>query len=24
MAKTSANEQIKEFVGSGPFIFKQD
>src|ERR1700760_3801154 len=24
MAKTSPNEQIKEFIGSGPFIFKQD
>jgi peptide/nickel transport system substrate-binding protein len=24
MAKTPASEQIKEFVGSGPFIFKQD
>jgi peptide/nickel transport system substrate-binding protein len=24
MAKTPATEQIKEFVGSGPFIFKQD
>ncbi len=24
MAKTSPNEQIKEFIGSGPFIFRQD
>src|ERR1700761_498345 len=24
MAKTSAAEQIKEFIGSGPFIFKQE
>jgi peptide/nickel transport system substrate-binding protein len=24
MAKTPATEQIKEFVGSGPFVFKQD
>ena len=24
MAKTPATEQIKEFIGSGPFIFKQD
>src|SRR6201996_4671198 len=24
MAKTPASEQIKEYIGSGPFIFKQD
>jgi len=24
MAKTPASEQIKEFIGSGPFIFKRD
>ena len=24
MAKTPASEQIKEFVGSGPFVFKRD
>jgi|GEM_PF-2046700 len=24
VAETSPNDQIKEFVGSGPFIFKQD
>ena len=23
MAKTPASEQIKEFIGSGPFIFKR-
>ena len=24
MAKTLPSEQIKEFIGSGPFIFKHD
>ncbi len=24
MAKTPASQQIKEFIGSGPFVFKQD